>query len=347
MIIRTEKTGNFSIVSNSPFTSNQLSWKAKGILIYLLTKPNDWNLIINDLVNHSKDGKTSTLSGIDELIQAGYIVKQEQKIIDGKFSKVVYTVSENPLTENQPLLNTNIINTNIINTNRENTEYYNIADFGSNSNITDSCESVESEKDNQLHLKNNNKKLDTVETPFIQENFNQVESVKTAGAVYITRKGKKLTGKRLDSFNEFWEAFNFKHGKADAADEWLKIPVLTDSSVKSIIDTAKREAENRPLIISQGRQPKWAAGWIAGRRWEDEPLQVATTLPTVISGGFNGGVAGAFNNQYSSTPMYGQPTPYGFASTGSKRLDNNLAAGMAFVNSYMNKPDYPENEVRP
>ena len=93
MIIRTEKTGNFSIVSNSPFTSSQLSWKAKGILIYLLTKPNDWNLIINDLVHHSTDGKTSTCSGIDELIQAGYIVKQEQKSINGKFGKVTYIVS--------------------------------------------------------------------------------------------------------------------------------------------------------------------------------------------------------------------------------------------------------------
>jgi hypothetical protein len=77
MIIRSEKKGNFTIIDNGAFTDSNLSWKAKGILAYLLTKPNNWELIVNDLLNHTTDGKTATYSGIDELVSQGYIVKHQ------------------------------------------------------------------------------------------------------------------------------------------------------------------------------------------------------------------------------------------------------------------------------
>lgn len=89
-------------------------------------------------------------------------------------------------------------------------------------------------------------------------------------AFYTTKSGKKLSGKRLESFNLFWSTFNYKKGKAPAADSWLKIPKLTDSIVKKIIAAAKIEADNRPALIKSGGSPKWAQGWLTDRRWEDE-----------------------------------------------------------------------------
>ncbi|MBF0113352.1 MAG: hypothetical protein HQK74_11565, partial [Desulfamplus sp.] len=242
--------------------------KAKGILIYLLSKPDNWQLMINDIANNVSDGKTSTYSGIDELIETGYIVKRQKR--DG-FSKQVkgieYLVfespnlnTEKPYSENQPLINTKY--------NKElNRVNINIADFG---------KSAASEQEN-ICFKNNLEEIEEPETSFNPNSLNWYSSVSAAGAVgnhepkepepyYITRKGKKLKGNTLDSFNRFWNAFNFKQGKADAADEWLKIPVLTDSLVNKSIEAAEQEAKDRHLIISQGRQPKWAAGWISGRR---------------------------------------------------------------------------------
>ena len=44
---------------------------------------------------------------------------------------------------------------------------------------------------------------------------------------YRTKKGRKLTGKRLETFERFWSAFGFAKGKAEAADSWFDIPKLT------------------------------------------------------------------------------------------------------------------------
>ncbi|HUU53197.1 MAG TPA: hypothetical protein VMW44_00985 [Candidatus Bathyarchaeia archaeon] len=87
---------------------------------------------------------------------------------------------------------------------------------------------------------------------------------------YLTRKKRKLSGKRLNTFNLFWESFNYKKGRAEAADSWLDIPYLTDSLVGKIIKAAKLEALNRSRIIGQGKTPKMAQGWLTGKRWEDE-----------------------------------------------------------------------------
>lgn len=91
-----------------------------------------------------------------------------------------------------------------------------------------------------------------------------------SGEFYITKKGRKLNGKRLQGFNLFWDAFNYKKGRAEAADAWFDIPTFTDGLVEKIIKAAKLEALNRKDIIEKGRTPKMAQGWISGRRWEDE-----------------------------------------------------------------------------
>lgn len=87
---------------------------------------------------------------------------------------------------------------------------------------------------------------------------------------YLTRKKRKLTEKRLEAFERFWSDFDYKRGKAEAADAWLDIPKLTNSLVDQICFAASQEAARRPQIIASGKTPKMAQGWIAGRRWEDD-----------------------------------------------------------------------------
>ncbi|MEF2146674.1 MAG: hypothetical protein V3573_14605 [Desulfovibrionaceae bacterium] len=87
---------------------------------------------------------------------------------------------------------------------------------------------------------------------------------------YLTKKKRKLTGKRLSTFNQFWDAFGYFKGKAEAADAWFDIPILTSALVETILDAARREAMARPSLIANGKSPKWAQGWITARRWEDE-----------------------------------------------------------------------------
>jgi hypothetical protein len=91
-----------------------------------------------------------------------------------------------------------------------------------------------------------------------------------AEASIPTKKKRRLSGERLITFNQFWEAFNYKSGKAEAADAWLDIPELTTTVIEQIVKAAKVEAGNRPELRASGRTPKMAQGWLSGRRWEDE-----------------------------------------------------------------------------
>lgn len=90
---------------------------------------------------------------------------------------------------------------------------------------------------------------------------------------YLTKKKRKLQGKRLITFNRFWESFNYKKDRASAADSWIDIPELTDVLVNQICEAAKIEAENRSTAISKGMTPKFAQGWLTARRWEDEQIK--------------------------------------------------------------------------
>ena len=67
-VIRIKKhTNNFVVIDKGFLDDDRLSFKAKGILAYLLSKPNDWKVIVGNLVAQSKDGKASVYAGLKEL----------------------------------------------------------------------------------------------------------------------------------------------------------------------------------------------------------------------------------------------------------------------------------------
>ncbi|MBF0227988.1 MAG: helix-turn-helix domain-containing protein [Desulfamplus sp.] len=98
MIIRTEKTKNYSIISNQPMIDANLSLKAKGLLSYLLTRPDNWQINVEHLTKTCADGKDSIYSGINELMKYGYIIKNIVKD-KGKIQKFEYVVLENPFND--------------------------------------------------------------------------------------------------------------------------------------------------------------------------------------------------------------------------------------------------------
>lgn len=54
----------------------RLSWKAKGLAAYLLSKPPGWKIWTSDLIARSTDGRDAVLSGLAELEQCGYLNRQ-------------------------------------------------------------------------------------------------------------------------------------------------------------------------------------------------------------------------------------------------------------------------------
>lgn len=107
-------------------------------------------------------------------------------------------------------------------------------------------------------------------------------------------KEQELKVKRLADFEIFWDTFAFKQGKGGAEKSWLAIQNYSDDLFKKIIEGAKREADQRPSIISQNRTPKWAQGWITERRWEDEPELSLIVRPVSIREQVNQSAGDAF-----------------------------------------------------
>lgn len=95
-----KKKTNFTVIDNTGIQDKELSWKAKGLLCYLISLPDDWEINISDLKSRSKDGRDSTSAGIQELIENGYIIRQSFRNEGGQFI-YTYTVFEVPQLENR------------------------------------------------------------------------------------------------------------------------------------------------------------------------------------------------------------------------------------------------------
>ena len=75
----------------------RISYKAKGILARLLSKPDDWVIYETELTRAAADGRDSIRSGIKELIDAGYIRRNRQRDAKGRLRQMEYDVYELPV----------------------------------------------------------------------------------------------------------------------------------------------------------------------------------------------------------------------------------------------------------
>ena len=66
-VFRINKTKNYTVMSNYHLQDRNLSYKAKGLLSYMLSLPSDWDYSIKGLVALSKENITSIKSGLKEL----------------------------------------------------------------------------------------------------------------------------------------------------------------------------------------------------------------------------------------------------------------------------------------
>jgi len=72
-IIKIKKRKNYTIISNDLINNESLTWEARGMLIYLLSKPEDWQVRVTDLTRQSPAGVKVVRRVIKELEEHGYI----------------------------------------------------------------------------------------------------------------------------------------------------------------------------------------------------------------------------------------------------------------------------------
>ena len=110
----TDKTKNFTIVSNECFRRTDISARAKGLYAYMMTLPDDWKIHKSELYSHFTEGRDALDNAFKELISAGYVQYKKTRDDKNKITGHEYTVYEsaplpgNPLPGNPQLLSTDI-----------------------------------------------------------------------------------------------------------------------------------------------------------------------------------------------------------------------------------------------
>ena len=95
---RVDQETDYTIVSNHILRDNTLSWRARGLFIYILSKPETWKVYTKDLINQATEGKYAMYKAMKELVEAGYI-ERSQIVEDGKFGNLIYKVYQIPCSK--------------------------------------------------------------------------------------------------------------------------------------------------------------------------------------------------------------------------------------------------------
>lgn len=132
-VFKIEKNKDYTVMSNYHLRDKSLSYKAKGLLSFMLSLPEDWDYSLNGLVAISKESKDGIRSILKELQEHHYIEIEKVRGDKGYFeyNYLIYEIPhfrnidkinpgmENPYMDNPDMETTTQINTNIINTNKQ------------------------------------------------------------------------------------------------------------------------------------------------------------------------------------------------------------------------------------
>lgn len=100
-VFKVEKIKNYTIMSNHHLQNKNLSLKAKGLLSYMLSLPENLDYSLAGLESNCKESKTSLRTALNELKDNGYLIieKMYPNQTQSKRIKYVYNIFEEPHLE--------------------------------------------------------------------------------------------------------------------------------------------------------------------------------------------------------------------------------------------------------
>ena len=95
--IITDKRGSFIVMSSHHLWDKDLTYRAKGLLCFILALPEHWKINEAGLIAYAgKDGKAAVRSAIKELIDKGYLARHQTRREDGRLGEMEYVIRQNP-----------------------------------------------------------------------------------------------------------------------------------------------------------------------------------------------------------------------------------------------------------
>ena len=100
--IRVAKRHRFAVVDRRAINDTRLSWSARGLLVWALDKPDDFELTREELAKQAPEGETAVRRMLKELSTYGYLRRERRRDEAGHFVTET-TLYEVPPDEAQPL----------------------------------------------------------------------------------------------------------------------------------------------------------------------------------------------------------------------------------------------------
>lgn len=233
-IIRIQKRENpYVQIDRAAIEDNRLSWKARGILAYLLSKPDDWSIHLFDILNHGIEGRDSVRAAMKELEQFGYAKLETVRDESGKVAGKEWIITEQPKDGFSGVrLSPTDGKTDVGKNRQSGNPTYSNNNKGSNNKLTA-----------------RNRKAQTAQEP---------EIGRGAGSGY--------------TFEQFWDDYGHKVGsKAKAEKAFAKLSETDRGAVRDTLDMYKRDTVTKEEGRGAGKfKPlrQHPTTYLNGRVWE-------------------------------------------------------------------------------
>lgn len=96
MILRVEHRRRFTTIENATVEDERLSFKALGLLVFLLSKPDRWEANYRHLSTTHSDGPAAVRTALQELEQHGYIERRRERDTESGQFRWVQVIRERP-----------------------------------------------------------------------------------------------------------------------------------------------------------------------------------------------------------------------------------------------------------
>jgi len=93
--VQVNKKKTFHKTINTKFTKDAtLSLRAKGLMIYLLSMPDNWKGQLYQITTGSSDTPYGVKTAMKELVEKGYAMRKWNDKVDGQFQGSYYIISD-------------------------------------------------------------------------------------------------------------------------------------------------------------------------------------------------------------------------------------------------------------
>ena len=188
---------NYTNISNILARDKRLTWKARGIFLYMWSQADNWQFYVREIASHAVDGERALTSGLKELEEYGYLIRKHRIAKHGGFTGMDWILTDRPeinktSEEHKP-------QNNIDNKKAENSEK-NVQ------NVSDAkCIGYDLYPIQNSSLRNNNNK-----------NYQQQEITKESNTNSASHSNAQRVSQLEEEFEEVWSKYPNKKGKKQA-----------------------------------------------------------------------------------------------------------------------------------